>query len=143
MTLFKIFDIASSGMNAQSVRLNTISSNIANAESVSSSIDTTYRARHPIFSAKTPDFAASLSASQQEYSSGVEVLGIVESPATLPQRYEPNHPMADEKGYVTYPNVNIVDEMANMISASRAYQTNVDVMDAAKQMMQKILTLGQ
>jgi flagellar basal-body rod protein FlgC len=143
MSLFKIFDIASSGMSAQSVRLNTISSNIANAESVSSSIETTYRARHPVFSAKEADFAASLSASQQEYSSGVEVLGIVESPATLPQRFEPNHPMADEKGYVTYPNVNIVDEMANMISASRAYQTNVDVMDAAKQMMQKILTLGQ
>ncbi len=145
MSLFKIFDIAASGMSAQSVRLNTISSNIANAESVSSSVDKTYRARHPVFSAKSNDFAEDLDLSRQGYAAGagVEVLGIVESEADLQKRYEPNHPLADGEGYVAYPNVNIVEEMANMISASRAYQTNVDVMDTAKQMMQKVLSLGQ
>ncbi|MFZ5601394.1 MAG: flagellar basal body rod protein FlgC [Pseudomonadota bacterium] len=147
MSLMNIFDIAGSGMSAQSVRLNATSSNIANAESVSSNVNETYRARHPVFAAqlqsemqKSPfDF----SASEVNAGSGVNVLGIVESDAPLQMRYEPGHPNADEKGYVAYPNVNIVEEMANMISASRAFQTNVDAMNSAKQMMQQVLTLGR
>ncbi len=147
MSLMNVFDIAGSGMSAQSVRLNATSSNIANAESVSSNVDETYRARHPVFAAqlqsemqKTP---FGFSATTPDAGSGVNVLGIVESDAPLQMRYEPGHPAADENGYVAYPNVNIVEEMANMISASRAFQTNVDVMNSAKQMMQQALTLGR
>ncbi len=147
MSLMNIFDIAGSGMSAQSVRLNTTSSNIANAESVSSNTDETYRARQPIFKAqlhsamypKPFDF----SATQLNAGNGVNVEAVVESNAPLQMRYEPHHPMADEEGYVSYPNVNVVEEMANMISASRSYQTNVDVMSAAKQMMQQVLSLGR
>ena len=147
MSLMNVFDIAGSGMSAQSVRLNTTSSNIANADSVTSNTDETYRARHPVFSAhlqnaldgKPFDF----SANQLNAGGGVDVLGIVESDAPLQLRYEPNHPQADENGYVSYPNVNIVEEMANMISASRSFQTNVDVMNSAKQMMQHALSLGR
>ena len=147
MSLMNVFDIAGSGMSAQSVRLNTTSSNIANAESVTSNTDETYRARHPVFAAqlqsamnKSPfDF----SATELNAGSGVEVMGIVESDAPLQLRYEPNHPQADEQGYVSYPNVNIVEEMANMISASRSFQNNVDVMNSAKQMMQHALSLGR
>ena len=147
MSLMNVFDIAGSGMSAQSVRLNTTSSNIANAESVSSNTDETYRARHPVFAAqlqnamnKSPfDFAAS----EPNAGGGVDVKGIVESDAPLQMRYEPNHPEANEDGYVAYPNVNVVEEMANMISASRAFQNNVDVMNSAKQMMQHALSLGR
>ncbi len=147
MSLMNVFDIAGSGMSAQSVRLNTTSSNIANADSVTSNTDETYRARHPVFAAqlqsamqKSPfDFGAD----QINAGSGVDVLGIVESDAPLQLRYEPDHPQADEKGYVSYPNVNIVEEMANMISASRSFQNNVDVMNSAKTMMQNALSLGR
>ncbi|HHJ4328285.1 TPA: flagellar basal body rod protein FlgC [Klebsiella pneumoniae] len=149
MSLTSVFNIAGTGMSAQSTRLNTISSNIANAETVSSSIDQTYRARHPVFATVYQNSLAgdtdrgSLFAEQQQAGAGVQVLGIVEDQSTLMPRYEPNHPMADEQGYVYYPNVNVVEEMADMMSASRAFQTNVDMMNTAKQMMQRVLTLGQ
>ena len=147
MSLSQVFNIAGTGMSAQSTRLNTISSNIANAETVSSSIDQTYRARHPVFATVYQGAAegdrGSLFADQQEPGAGVEVLGIVEDKSSLMPRYEPNHPMADANGYVYYPNVNVVEEMADMISANRAFQTNVDMMNTAKQMMQRVLTLGQ
>jgi flagellar basal-body rod protein FlgC len=146
MSLASVFHIAGSGMSAQSTRLNTISSNIANAETVSSSIDQTYRARHPVFATvfqQSQGNGGSLFAEQDEGGRGVEVRGIVEDDSTLMPRYEPNHPAADEKGYVYYPNVNVVEEMADMISASRAFQTNVEMMNTAKQMLQRVLTLGQ
>lgn len=137
MSLSQIFNTAGSGMNAQSVRLNTTASNIANAEAANSSTDQVYRGRHPVF--------ASLHSSllDARESVGVQVLGIVESDAPLQQRYEPHHPKADNNGYVYYPNVNVVEEMTNMISASRSFQVNVDVMNSAKQMIQRVLTLGQ
>lgn len=148
MSLSSIFDIAGSGMSAQSIRLNTISSNLANAESVSSSVDETYKARQPVFSVlhqralkgetEFPSLQGEMNAGY-----GVKVDGIVESDKPLPLRYEPYHPMANDEGYVTYPNVNIVEEMANMISASRSFQTNVDIMQSAKDMIQRVLTLGQ
>ncbi len=147
MSLTSIFDIAASGMSAQSVRLNTTASNIANAESVSSSEDETYRARHPVFAVRSNSFNEMFQ--QQRALSfnqplrGVEVRGIIESDETLPKRYEPGHPLADQEGYVTYPNVNVVEEMANMISASRAFQTNVDIMESAKKMMEKLLNIGK
>ncbi len=137
MSLYRVFDIAGSGLSAQSVRLNTTASNIANAESVSSSLDKTYRGRHPVF-------AAELDQAQKEFEgSGVKVLGIVESDAPLQTEYNPSHPLADENGFIYKPNVNVMEEMANMISASRAYDANVQVADAAKQMLTRTLTLGQ
>jgi len=147
MSLASVFNIAGTGMSAQSTRLNTIASNIANAETVSSSIDQTYRARHPVFatmfqSAQNGD-RGSLFADQDNAGVGVQVLGVVEDQSSLMLRYEPNHPAADAGGYVYYPNVNVVEEMADMISASRAFQTNTEMMNTAKQMMQRVLTLGQ
>ena len=147
MSLTGVFNIAASGMSAQTTRLNTISSNIANAESVSSSVDETYRARHPVFATVFQQANGqpqnSLFADQDQAGVGVQVAGIIEDQSELNARYEPNHPAADEKGYVYYPNVNVVEEMADMISASRSFQTNVDMMNTAKQMLQKVLTLGQ
>ena len=149
MSLSSIFNIAGTGMSAQNTRLNTISSNIANAETVSSSIDQTYRARHPVFATMFQDSMGgtgdngSLFADQDQSGSGVQVLGVIEDQSTLTPRYEPNHPAANAEGYVYYPNVNVVEEMADMISASRAFQTNAEMMNTAKQMMQKVLTLGQ
>ena len=146
MSLASVFNIAGTGMSAQSTRLNTISSNIANAETVSSSIDKTYRARHPVFATmfqNAQQGSDSLFADQDQSGVGVQVLGVVEDQSSLMPRYEPNHPAADEKGYVYYPNVNVVEEMADMISASRSFQTNAEMMNTAKTMMQKVLTLGQ
>ena len=146
MSLASVFNIAGTGMSAQSTRLNTISSNIANAETVSSSIDQTYRARHPVFATmfqSSQQGSDSLFADQDQSGAGVQVLGVIEDQSSLTPRYEPNHPAADANGYVYYPNVNVVEEMADMISASRAFQTNVEMMNTAKQMMQRVLTLGQ
>ncbi|TWH64990.1 flagellar basal-body rod protein FlgC [Azomonas agilis] len=147
MSLANVFNIAGSGMSAQSTRLNTISSNIANAETVSSSIDKTYRARHPVFATLMLDqqgqTSNSLFSGEDQAGVGVQVAGIVEDSSELEMRYEPNHPAANEQGYVYYPNVNIVEQMADMISASRSFQTNADIMATAKTMMQRVLTLGQ
>lgn len=148
MALGNIFDIAGTGMNAQSLRLNTTASNLANAQSASSSIDQVYRSRQPVFAAiqkqaMQQSLNADKAANEDDANSGVQVLGIVESDAPLDRRYEPTHPKADKEGYVYYPNVNVVEEMANMISASRSFQMNVEVMNSAKQMVQRVLTLGQ
>lgn len=143
MSLSSIFNVAGSGMNAQSIRLNTTASNIANAESASSSADKVYRGRHPVFAAVHSAMVNGDAVTPANESVGVGVLGIVESDAPLQKRYEPEHPEADQEGYVYYPNVNIVEEMTNMISASRSFQVNVEVMNSAKQMMQRVLTLGQ
>ena len=149
MALGNIFDIAGTGMNAQSLRLNTTASNLANAQSASSSVNEVYRSRQPVFAAIHQD-AMRASVTEGTYSdnevdaaAGVQVLGIVESDAPLQRRYEPSHPKADEQGYVFYPNVNPVEEMANMIASSRSFQMNVEVMNSAKQMVQRVLTLGQ
>ncbi|WP_077341452.1 flagellar basal body rod protein FlgC [Pseudocolwellia agarivorans] len=138
MSLFNVFNISATGMSAQSVRLNTTASNIANADSVSSSIDETYRARHPVFAAEMQKAAAG-----QENSVGVQVLGVVESNKPLTVEYSPDHPMADQDGYIYKPNVNVIEEMTNMISASRSYQTNVQLAESAKNMLNKTLLLGQ
>jgi flagellar basal-body rod protein FlgC len=139
MSAYNIFDITGSGMTAQSVRMNTTASNIANANSVSSSVEQTYRGRHPVFAAELSEARRQ----QGEASVGVKVLGIVESDAPLNVEYAPNHPLADENGYIYKPNINIMEEMANMISASRSYETNVQTADAAKQMIMRTLRLGQ
>ncbi|TPH17126.1 flagellar basal body rod protein FlgC [Litorilituus lipolyticus] len=138
MSLFNVFNISGSGMSAQSTRLNTTASNIANADSVSSSAGETYRARHPVFAAAMQEAAAG-----QQSATGVKVLGIVESDKPLNVEYSPSHPMADKDGYIYKPNVNVIEEMTNMISASRSYQTNVQLAESAKNMLNKTLTLGQ
>ncbi|HEY9119451.1 MAG TPA: flagellar basal body rod protein FlgC [Marinobacter sp.] len=148
MSLGSIFDIAGSGMTAQSLRLNTTASNIANAETASSSTEQTYRARKPVFAAiqqsmLNPSQQGLAFDSDQGPGAGVRVEGIVESDAELQMRYQPDHPAANEEGYVFYPNVNVVEEMADMMSSSRSFQMNVDIMNSAKSMMQRILTLGQ
>lgn len=145
MNLMHVFDIAGSGMSAQSLRLNTTASNMANANTVSSSAEQTYRARHAVFAPMMQDAMREAMAApgQGPAPVGVQVLGIVEDARPLQPRYEPANPMADEEGYVFYPNVDIVEEMTNMISASRAFQANVEVLTAARTMMQRVMTLGQ
>ncbi|MAL98382.1 flagellar basal body rod protein FlgC [Hydrocarboniclastica marina] len=147
MSLNNIFDIAGTGMSAQTLRLNTTASNLANAETASSSTGETYRARKPVFAAIQQAMMAGqdggFKLDGQPASAGVEVREIIESDAPLRPRFEPHHPMADEEGYVYYPNVNVVEEMADMMSASRSFQTNAEVVNTAKSMMQRVLTLGQ
>lgn len=138
MSLFNVMDISSSGMAAENVRLNTTASNIANANSVSSSYDETYRARHPVFAA-----ALDRASADQSKGVGVQVKGIVESQRPLQIQYEPGNPMADENGYIYKSNVNIVEEMADMMSASKAYETNVQVADTTKRIFRRVLQLGQ
>ena len=145
MNLTQVFDIAGSGMSAQSLRLNTTASNMANANSAASSADQTYRARHAVFA---PMMSAAMQdpfgpMNSQQAAVGVRVAGVVEDARPLQARHEPGHPMANEDGYVYYPNVDIVEEMTNMISSSRSFQLNVEVMSAARTMMQRVMTLGQ
>ena len=148
MSLSNVFDIAGSGMNAQSIRMNTTASNIANAESASSSVEETYRARKPWFSVMQRTFLEAgadnkFAPVEKQLGYGVQVDGIVEKDAPLEMRFQPDHPMANEDGYVYYPNVNVVEEMTDMMSSSRSYQMNVEVMKTAKQMLQRTLSLGQ
>lgn len=138
MSLFNIMNISATGMSAENIRLNTTASNIANANTVSSSIDETYRARHPVFAA-----AFDKAQNDQSKGVGVNVLGIVESNKPLQIEYDPGNPMADENGYIYKPNVNIVEEMADMLSASKAYETNVQVADTTKRIFRRVLQLGQ
>jgi flagellar basal-body rod protein FlgC len=141
MSSFKAFDIAGSGMAAQSVRLNTTASNLANADSVSSTAAGVYKPRHPIFEAVRAQLAAA--GAQSGSNPAVRVRGIYESTAPASQRYEPGNPLADDKGYVFAPAVNVVEEMVNMISASRSYQNNVEVMNTSKDLLLATLRLGQ
>jgi flagellar basal-body rod protein FlgC len=141
MSSFKAFDIAGSGMAAQSVRLNTTASNLANAESVSGDPAKVYKPRHPIFEA----VRASLSTHPRDANANaaVAVRGIYESTAPALARYEPGNPLANADGYVYAPSVNAVEEMVNMISASRSYQNNVEVMNTSKDLLLATLRLGQ
>lgn len=137
MSLFNVLDIAGSGMSAQSLRLNTTASNLANADSVSSSVDQVYRTRSPVFSAVLDD------AEQGYQQGGVQVKGIVESQAPVRQEYNPSHPMANPEGYVFHSNVDPMSEMANMMSASRSYQNNVEIANTSKQLLLQTLQLGK
>jgi flagellar basal-body rod protein FlgC len=151
MSSFKIFDVAGSGMSAQSVRLNTVASNLANADSVSGDPNTVYKARHPVFQAIKDAAALRLSSpggagigpTDQASGAAVRVSSIVESTAPATERYDPGNPLADEHGNVYAPNVNVIEEMTDMISASRAYQDNVEVMNTSKDLMLATLKLGE
>ena len=143
MTMFSIFQISGSAMQAQSQRMNVAASNLANAESVSSTPEGVYKARHPIFEAVRAQLAAGLNGQAADANAAVRVRGIYESQAPAAQRYEPGNPLADPNGYVYAPAVNVVEEMVNMISASRSYQNNVEVMNTSKDLMMATLRLGQ
>ena len=134
MSLFNIFNVSGSAMSAQAQRLNAVASNLANADSATSSTGQPYRAKQVVFEAQAVD------ASNAQ---GVRVKQVVEDTAAPKMMYDPKHPLADEKGYVAMPNVSVVDEMVNMLSASRSYQTNVETMNAAKTLLLKTLTIGQ
>ncbi len=134
MSLFNIFNVAGSAMNAQSQRLNTVASNLANADSATSANGEVYKAKQVVFAA-TPV--------GENGATGVNVAAVVEDQSPMKVVYDPKNPLADDKGYVTMPNVNVVEEMVNMISASRSYQSNVEMMNTTKTLLLKTLTLGQ
>lgn len=143
MSLLNVFDVSGSAMAAQSVRLNTTASNIANAESVAENPADTYRALHPVFAVQLARELNGTGEGQVEAGGGVRVADIVESGAPLEYRYEPDHPYANDEGYVAYPNVSVVEEMANMISASRSFELNVEVMNTARTLAERVLAMGQ
>jgi flagellar basal-body rod protein FlgC len=132
MSSFSIFDIAGSAMRAQNLRLNTTASNLANVNTVAGSADEAYRSRHPVFAAVL-----------QNEIGGVQSRGVVESSREPEMRYEPGHPLANEEGYIFGSNVDSVEEMANMMSATRSYQSNVDMLSTVRQLMLQTLKMGQ
>jgi flagellar basal-body rod protein FlgC len=134
MGLFNVFQISSSGMSAQAQRLNVVSSNLANAESTTGPDGQPYRAKQIMFQAAPLD--------NEQGASAVSVAGVVEDTSPMKRVHDPGNPLADEDGYVTQPNVNVVEEMVNMISASRSYQTNAEIMNTAKTLLLKTLQLG-
>lgn len=134
MSVFNVFQVAGSALTAQSMRLNAVASNLANADSITGPDGKPYRAKQVVFEAAPIDGQAA---------QGVRVKQVVEDASPGRLIYEPRNPAADENGYVMMPNVSVVDEMVNMISASRSYQTNAEVMNTAKQLLLKTLTLGQ
>ncbi|MDQ7015108.1 MAG: flagellar basal body rod protein FlgC [Gammaproteobacteria bacterium] len=136
MSLFSVFDVAGSAMSAQSLRLNITASNLANADTVSGSAKEAYHARAPIFQAV-------LNGVKNNPSVSVQMRGVVESQAPVDVRYAPDHPLANDEGNVYASNVNRVEEMANMISSSRSYQNNIDVLDTSKKLLLRTLMLGE
>lgn len=141
MSLMKIFDTAGSGMAAETLRLNATASNLANANSVSSSPDAAYKAKELLF-APTQDSDGAFGSQDGQANNGVHMIGVSESQQPVESHYEPGNPMADQNGYVYGTNVNPIDELVNMISASRSYQNNVEVMNTTKQLMIKTIDLG-
>jgi flagellar basal-body rod protein FlgC len=135
MSLSKVFDIAGAGMTAQSMRLNVVSSNIANVDSAVSSNGEPYKGKKVVFTA--------IPINKETQVATVRVTAVVEDQSPARMVYDPKHPMADAKGYVTMPNINPVEEMTDMISSARSYQTNVEMMNTAKSLLQKTLSIGQ
>lgn len=133
VSMFNIFDISGSALSAQSKRMNVAASNMANADSVSGPDGQPYRAKQVVFEATN----------QGHGIGGVRVSEVIDDPAPMKMQYRPGDPMADANGYVTMPNVDPVNEMVNMISASRSYQANVEVMNTSKELMSKTLTIAE
>ena len=136
----RIFDIAGSAMRAQSVRLNTTASNLANADSVAASPETAYRSRHPVFAAA---LETARIGPRDRSLVGVATRGIVENDRPAERRHMPEHPLADESGHVYASNVDTIEEMTNMMSASRSYQSNVELLNTARRLMLETLRLGE
>jgi len=140
MSLFSVFNIAGSALNAQTIRLNTTASNLANAESVNGDPAKVYRARHPVF--QTMMDASEPSFDGENSTAGVRVLGVVESTAPPTMRYQPDNPAANKDGYVYASNVNSIEEMTNMISANRSFATNVEAINTARDLLLKTISMG-
>ena len=136
MSLLNILGISGSAVSAQSQRLNVVASNLANADSVAGPDGQSYKARHVVFRTQP---TGGTGAAQL----GVRVADVVEDPSPGKRLHDPSHPLADAEGYVTQSNVNVVEEMVDMISASRSYQNNIEVMNTAQQLLLKTLQLGQ
>ncbi|MDR9499348.1 MAG: flagellar basal body rod protein FlgC [Hydrogenovibrio sp.] len=136
MSMFPTLDISATGMHAQTVRLNTVASNMANVDSISSNAEDTYRGKQPVFETILNDETG-------EPKGGVRVKDIIENEAPLKMEYNPNHPMANDEGYIYRPNVNVVEEMANMMSAQRSYETNIEVLNTSKQLIMRTIQLGK
>lgn len=141
MSLMKIFDTAGSGMSAESLRINTVASNLANADSVSSSPNNAYKAKELMFAPVLQQQSGAVEGDANA-NVGVRMAGVTESQQPVESHYEPGNPMADANGFVYGSNVNPIDELVNMISASRSYQNNVEVMNTTKQLMIKTINLG-
>lgn len=139
MSMFRIFDVAGSAVSAQSQRLNVVASNLANADTVAGPDGAAYKARQVVFQTALVGAVGQ----RGEAGTGVRVATIAESTAEGRRVHDPKHPAADAEGYVTYSNVNPVEEMVNMISASRSYQNNVEVMSTARTLLLKTLQIGQ
>jgi flagellar basal-body rod protein FlgC len=137
MSMFQIFHVSGSAVSAQSQRLNTVASNLANADTVAGPDGQAYKARQVVFQTQL------LGAGNDSGTAGVRVTDITEDQTPGRRVHDPKHPQADAEGYVTYSNVNPVEEMVNMISASRSYQNNIEVMSTAKNLLLKTLQLGQ
>ncbi len=141
MSLFNVFNVAGSALNAETIRLNTTASNLANAESVNGDESKVYRARHPVFQTMMNTDEAGYDG--QPAAVGVRVLGVVESKAPATMRYQPDHPLANKDGYVFMSNVNSIEEMTNMISANRSFATNVEAINTARDLLLKTIAMGR
>jgi len=140
MSLFDVFNVSGSALNAETIRLNTTASNLANAESVNGDPLKVYRARHPVFQAMMQNADADLDEAQA--ATGVRVLGIVQSTTPALKSYQPDHPLADKDGFVYSSNVNSIEEMTNMISANRSFATNIQAIDTARDLLLKVIAIG-
>jgi len=138
MSMFRIFDVAGSAVSAQSQRLNVVASNLANADTVAGPDGAAYKARQVIFQTRLMGAVG-----ERDVNAGVTVSTVTEDQTPGRRVHDPKHPSADADGYVTYSNVNPVEEMVNMISASRSYQNNIEVMNTAKSLLLKTLQIGQ
>jgi flagellar basal-body rod protein FlgC len=141
MSLFNVFNVAGSALNAETIRLNTTASNLANAESVNGDATKIYRARHPVFQSMLD--TSNPFADSEGASSGVRVLGVVESKAPPLMRYAPDNPLANKDGYVFTSNVNSIEEMTNMISANRSFATNIEAINTARDLLLKTISMGR
>ena len=142
MSLFSVFNISGSALNAQTIRLNTTASNLANAESVAGDPAKVYRARHPVFQTMLDQSDTGVGADAASAAAGVRVLGVVQSTTPPLARYEPNNPLANKDGYVYMSNVNSIEEMTNMISANRSFATNVEAINTARDLLLKTISMG-
>jgi len=138
MSVFKVFDVAGSAMSAQMLRLNTVASNLANAETVSATEEDVYQARHPVFESILQEAGNS-----NDEVATVKVREVMQEETAAIPHYRPNHPLANQQGYVFSPNIDAVAEMADMISASRSYQNNVEVLSTTRELLLRTLQLGQ
>jgi len=140
MSLFNIFDIAASGLSAQNTRLNTVASNLANAESIASTPEGAYKSKQPIFATT---YEGQLNNVNNSASASLRTVGIAESPAENVAQYQPGNPMANEDGYIYLSNVSVIEEMTNMMSAKSSYQSNIEVLNTSKELLLQTLRLGR